>query len=243
MCEAFKEDPGLSCDLLFRHYRGEEWREPEGPMPPIDRRVGAGPFVPLPEPKLGRLSLADVITRRRTIRDYAADPISLDELAALLFYSAGVTGWEGGWPLRATPSAGGLQPIEVYVYANRVAAVEKGIYRYDFIRHRLEGISLGNYSASLASAAMDQEHVARAAAVFILTAYYARTRWKYWKRALRYVLLDAGAVMEHLYLVATALGLGACAVGAFYDEEICGLLRLDCRSEFPVMMVTVGRPA
>lgn len=236
------EDPGLACDLLFRHYRGEKWRERAEPMPPIDRRIEALGVVPLPEPRLPPIGLGDVIGRRRSVRDFSGAPMTAEELSALLFYSAGVTGWDGGWPLRATPSAGGLQPVEAYVYADRVRGLERGIYRYDFIRHRLDVLKFGNYSRTLASIALDQEHVAKAAAVFALTVYYRRTYWKYWKRALRYALLDAGAVMEHLYLAAAALGLGACAVGAFYDEELCRLLGLDCHGEFPVMLVAVGRP-
>lgn len=101
-------------------------------------------------------------------------------------------------------------------------------------------IKLGNFSGLMADIALGQDHVSRASAVLIMTAYYARTRWKYWKRALRYVLLDAGAAMENAYIAATGLGLGVRAVGAFYDEELCNFLSIDCASEIPVVLILLG---
>lgn len=59
---------------------------------------------------------------------------------------------------------------------------------------------------------------------------------------MRYVLLDAGAVMENIYVVATGLGgLGVRAVGAFYDEELCRFLGIDCVEEFPVLLMLIGK--
>ncbi len=58
---------------------------------------------------------------------------------------------------------------------------------------------------------------------------------------MRYVLLDAGAVMENMYLAAMGLGLGVRAVGAFYDNELCGFLGIDCVEEFPVLLMLIGK--
>jgi SagB-type dehydrogenase family enzyme len=73
-----------------------------------------------------------------------------------------------------------------------------------------------------------------------LGAVYERTRRKYGERAYRYVHLDAGHVSENLLLEATALGLGACCVGAFYDEDANEFLGLDGGREFAVLAVAVG---
>ena len=48
---------------------------------------------------------------------------------------------------------------------------------------------------------------------------------------------------RNLYLVAEALGLGVCAIGAFYDKEVNGMLGLDGVEETAVNMAAVGRPA
>ena len=83
--------------------------------------------------------------------------------------------------------------------------------------------------------------MSEAPAVVVLTIVYPRTASKYGYRAYRYALLDAGFAGENLYLAAEALGLATVAVGAFYDEKICWLLRLDCGVEYPVLLFPVGR--
>lgn len=126
---------------------------------------------------------------------------------------------------------------------NNVTGLREGLYHYDPFNHALEIIKLGRFNSLMVDLALGQDHVSRASAVVILTAFYSRTRWKYWKRALRYVLIDAGAVMENMYIAATGLELGVRAVGAFYDEELCGFLGIDCIEEFPVLLMLIGKEA
>lgn len=237
--ELLGDDPGAACDILFRHYRDEYWprvRRVERPVPLLRGSIQ------LPKPELPTRPVGQVIVSRRSVREYSPSWITLSELSTVLYLSAGVTVVDEGWPLRATPSAGALHSTEVFVYADRVEGLEKGIYYYDWLRHSLAPISRGDYSQLLADIALEQEHVGDAASTLILVANYGRVFGKYWKRAYRYVLLDAGAVMQNAYLAATALGLGACAVGAFYDEELCNLLRIDCRNMVPVLLLTLGKP-
>ena len=95
--------------------------------------------------------------------------------------------------------------------------------------------------ARLADICLEQEHVGEAPAAVILTTYYQRTASKYHARGYRYALLDTGAAMENLYIAAEALGLATVAVGAFYDRELCRLLGIDCYTEFPSIVMPVGR--
>jgi len=197
--------------------------------------------IALPRPAAVAAQLMEVVLRRRSIREYSDSPISVEELATILFFAAGVTASEDGWPLRSTPSAGALHSTEVFLYANRVTGIDQGIYYYDWENHSLATILFGDYSHLLADIALGQEHVRYAATNIILVANYGRVFKKYWKRAYRYVLLDAGAVMQNIYLAATALNIGVCAVGAFYDDELCSLLRIDCRGLIPVVIISLGR--
>lgn len=210
-------------------------------MPPFRRPSSV---LPLPPPTLPEAPLGEVMRARRSAEDFG-DPISLRQLSTLLYLTVGITGWTyaygGRWPLRAYPSAGALQPVEAYPLALAVEGLEPGVYRYDPFSHGLESIRRGLTGGEVADIALGQDHVGRAAAVLALTVYYARTRWKYRQRALLYALLDAGAAMENAYLAATAMGLSVRAIGAFYDEELCGLLQVDCRHEFPAVLVAVGR--
>ena len=203
--------------------------------------LGGG--IPLPEPpRLAGVDVLEAIRERRSRRSYSGDPLSLSEIAAVLYYTVGVTGraWWGG-PRRAYPSAGALQPVEAYLVAARVEGLEPGAYHYNPGRHSLEPLRRGDYSGFLYEASLEQEHVSEAPAVVVLTIVYPRTASKYGYRAYRYALLDAGFAGENLYLAAEALGLATVAVGAFYDEKICWLLRLDCGVEYPVLLFPVGR--
>jgi SagB-type dehydrogenase family enzyme len=76
---------------------------------------------------------------------------------------------------------------------------------------------------------------------FVLSAIFQRTRWKYRERTYRYVLLEAGHIAQNLCLAATAMGLGACPVGAFFDDDLNALLELDGRDEAALYIVAVGK--
>lgn len=60
----------------------------------------------------------------------------------------------------------------------------------------------------------------KSAVNFIWTAIIERTRITYAERAYRYIYLDCGHLGQNFYLAAEALGLNACVVGAYYDDEI-----------------------
>jgi SagB-type dehydrogenase family enzyme len=73
-----------------------------------------------------------------------------------------------------------------------------------------------------------------------LSAVFQRTRWRYRERTYRYITLEAGHIGQNLYLAAASLGLGACAVGAFLDDDLNELLGLDGRKEAVLYVISVG---
>jgi SagB-type dehydrogenase family enzyme len=81
-----------------------------------------------------------------------------------------------------------------------------------------------------------------ASAVFVWTAVFKRSKWKYKQRAYRYVYLDAGHIAENLALAAVALGLGSCQIGALFDNEVNSLLEIEEKQESVVYMSAVGYP-
>jgi SagB-type dehydrogenase family enzyme len=83
---------------------------------------------------------------------------------------------------------------------------------------------------------------ARAPIVFIWTAIFQRSKWKYKQRAYRYVFLDAGHISAHLSIAATDLGLGSCQIAAIYDEELNNLLNVDGKSESGLYLSVLGHP-
>lgn len=193
----------------------------------------------LPDPR-GRpgLSFEEILEQRRSIRDYASGPLTLDELSRLLHAAQGITSDRG---LRAAPSAGALYPIEVYAVVHNVAELEPGLLHYVVNTHTLERVKTGDLRAALVAAAVDQPHVGSGGVALVLTAIFQRTRWKYQERTYRYVLMEAGHIAQNVYLAATSLGLAACAVGAFVDDQLNDLLGVDGDEEAALYIISVGR--
>jgi len=240
---AGRRDPSAcyhTLSRLSRSYYG--WRVRLASFEEYYKTLRGARVVGLPEPiKDSGMDALEAIRRRESRREYSRTPLTLLEIATILYYTVGITGreWWGG-PKRVYPSAGALQPVEAYLLAGDVDGLEAGIYHYNPGTHSLEEISRGDPRQRLYEASLEQEHLRDAPATIVLTIVYPRTASKYDVRAYRYALMDAGFAGENLYLAAEALGLATVAVGAFYDDEICGMLRIDCRWEYPLLLFPIG---
>jgi SagB-type dehydrogenase family enzyme len=186
--------------------------------------------------------LWETLARRRSVREYREEAISLDHLAGLIWASQGLTGRMGS-SYRTAPSAGALHPIDTYVIVNRVEGLERGIYFLDVPRYALTMRRSGDFSPRISGAALDQEAVRDAAVVFAWVAVVGRSRRKYRERAYRYIYLDCGHICQNVYLAASALDLGCCGIGAFFDDEVNFLLGVDGEGETAIYLATVGKKA
>jgi len=195
-------------------------------------------MVPLPKPrKESNVSLEFCLQRRRSIREYRVRPLTVQQISQLLWAAQGITHPRG---YRTAPSAGALYPIELFVNAWEVEGLQAGLYWYSPARHELERRSEAVPRKDLALAALDQEAIRLAPAVFVIAAVYRRTTRKYGERGIRYVYMEAGHVAQNLCLQATALNLGTVPIGAFYDNQVKRLLGL--KEEDPLYLLPVGYP-
>ena len=214
------------------------------PVPAYKQYGAAVRRLALPRPeRMEGMGLWETLARRRSRRTFSGEPLSLGELGQLLWAVSGLTGELEKQLVRTAASAGGLYPNETYVFTHRVADCPSGLAHYDVQAHSLELLAEGDYRFPLASACLGQPCVREAAVVLGWAAVIQRATWKYADRAYRYVLLDAGHLGAHLQLAATALGLGSVNVGAFFDDEVNGLLGLDGEKEFAVYLAAVGKIA
>jgi SagB-type dehydrogenase family enzyme len=186
--------------------------------------------------------LWEVLARRRSVRRFQDRPLSEAELSQLMWAGQGITVQLKEYGFRTAPSAGALYPVETYVVVNSVSSIEPGVYHYAVEEHALEQIKAGDFRVAAAQAALDQRMAALANVVFIWTAVFQRSKWKYRQRAYRYCYLDAGHLAQNVALAAVALGLGSCQIAALYDEEANLLLGLDGKEESALYMTVVGRP-
>ena len=189
----------------------------------------------------GGKTLWEVIAQRRSAREFSRQSISFSQLSQLIWATQGVTSKNGGFDFRAAPSAGALYPIETYVLVNRVEEISRGLYHYHVKTEQLMLLKEGHFGPDFRHAGLDQEMLEEAACVFIWTAVVERSKWKYRERAYRYIYMDVGHIGQNLYLAATALNLGCCTAGAFFDDEVDRLIGVDGREEISIYLGAVGR--
>lgn len=198
--------------------------------------------IQLPTPKFNEeLGFWHVIKNRKSTRSYSNNSITLMELSLLLFGISGITRKYPQFTFRTVPSAGGLFPIETYPVVNNVKDITPGIFHYNIPEHKLELLKQGNFKQELAAGCLDQTIAYSSAVSFIWTAVIERSKWKYLQRCYRYIYLDAGHIGQNLYLVAEALGLGVCTIGAIYDDELNQLLEIDGMNETSVYVGVIGK--
>ena len=177
-------------------------------------------------------AFGEVLAARRSIRDFSADPVPLEQLSAFLGRAARVRGWLGPvtWQTTSRPSAGGggRHSLELYLVVRNVAGLEAGAYHYDPFDHTLN---------QLQPWAHEHDRLQRnllckpmmvdtpPAISFYLASYYRRTQCKYGGMTLSLIYRDTGCLVQTLYLAAADLGLAGCATATMEAEPSPGFLR------------------
>jgi SagB-type dehydrogenase family enzyme len=180
------------------------------------------------------MPLHEAIGQRRSVRDFDAKEISMDEISILLWAMQGITDKETGF--RAAPSAGATYPLEIFVVKS------DGAFQYMPQEHMLVKISAEDLRTDIMRASLHQSFLAQAPVLIIISAVYARTTSRYGERGKIYVHMEAGHVCQNLLLQATTLGLGAVPVGAFHEEGIAQILKTP-KDHVPLYIIPVGHPA
>jgi SagB-type dehydrogenase family enzyme len=201
----------------------------------------------LPPPAFSDIALGEILLRRRSQGSFAAKPITLTQLATLVFAACGVTKRTpiaGGdeQVFRTAPSGGALYPLDLYVAVQRVDGLAPGLYYYNPLEHALSVVQPKDVTDALADACIYPQAVQTSSATLVLSAMFWRSRFKYRLRAYRFTVLEAGHVAQNVLLAATSLGLGALPLGGFYDGAVDELLGVDGANEGVLYAVAVGAP-
>ncbi len=214
------------------------------PPPPV-KRYPRAPALALPTPSTSG-EFAATLLARRTWRRFAARPVTLADISTLLALTWRIQTWRkvpgrGRLPRKTSPSGGSLHPIELYIVARNVAALAPGIYHYAADRHRLERLRRGATRRQLAAYLPSQPWYAGASALFVMTAVFPRTQWKYeFPRAYRVVLAEAGHLCQTFCLTATWLRLAPFCTMALADSRIEKDLGVDGITESVIYVAGVG---
>ena len=217
--------------------------------PPAPPKENADlPAFSLPSPTLPPTTFQELLTNRFSCRHFTDQPLTLNHLSTLLHFTYGILGKSHFGNVefleRPLPSGGGLYPLELYVIVQKIENLEPGIYHYFTIGHALEQLrSVLLPSALREYLLMGQEQLAAAPVIVVFTAVVARSLVKYGDRGYRYILFEAGHAAQNLNLTASALGLGSCNIGGFFDQDLGDLLHLDREREIPLYAVSIGHPS
>lgn len=197
------------------------------------------PFIiDLPKPKTdGTASLETTLQKRRSIRDFKNEPITLSSLSQLLWAAQGITNSQG---FRTAPSAGALYPLELYVVVANVKGLTPGIYHYSPQKHNLTLTIEGDKRKALANGALGQGAIQEAPAVFVFTSVHQRVTIKYGRRGLQYISMEVGHAAQNLCLQAVALNIGSVVIGAFYEDKVSEVMKLKSNCT-PMYIVPVGK--
>lgn len=244
--------PGTGHEFMEKtkyQYIGKSDQQKGLPQPPLETLADPDkPLVDLPPPASLDIPPADLRTTielRQSIRNYAHEPITLEELSFLLWCTQGVKHVHGMQAtFRTVPSAGARHAFETFLLVNDVEGMEPGLYRYLALSHRLQQLDTDPTIAHrITAACFDQQFILRSNVVFLWTAVPYRMTWRYGERGYRDLHLDAGHVCQNLYLAAGAVGCGTCAIAAFNDDEMNELLGINGEDQFLIYLATVGKKA
>ncbi|MFO3724971.1 SagB/ThcOx family dehydrogenase [Pseudomonas sp. HLMP] len=190
-----------------------------------------------------------VLERRQTVRSFLDKPVPLEVVSHLLQFSLGfMPSREVNAPddlsmtlcrRRCSPSGGGLNATEGYLYVNNVMGLAPGIYYYDSSRHALHLCT--DCLPSLGIVLAGQHFANNLPVGLFLTSRFDKYWWKYpHSRAYRMALIEVGHIAQTFQLIATDQGLGTWLTGAMDEDAIEPLLKLGNSAEQLLFFVGAG---
>jgi oxazoline/thiazoline dehydrogenase len=199
------------------------------PLPVLKPKM-SDDVIKLYKPDINRLEQKDlpfthVLENRKSIRNYGDQPIDAQQLGEFLYRVARVRRVMEADPARSAhyetssrpyPSGGATYDLELYVTVDSCAGISTGIYHYDPLNHQL--CKLVDRSAHVEAFLRDAQHSAALSHVpqilIILASRFQRLSWKYSGIAYATTLKNVGVLYQTMYLVAAAMGLAPCGLGA-----------------------------
>lgn len=241
--------PGRSDDLFGAHFLHRDRFAAPPAVPPT--RTGA--TIELQVPRFAHVvacdhSLTEVIESRRSVRDYADEPLTVEQLGELLYRSARTRDIVQVRSLGSYDAAdhpyptGGLAAdLELYLCVARCTGLAPGIYHYESAAHQLRLVNEPEAAVPLLVAArIATGGNIEPQVLLTITSRFARTAWKYETIAYALTLKHVGALMQTVYLVATSMGLGPCALGSGDADRAARAFGLDWLVESSVGELALG---
>jgi len=222
-------------------------QELKKPQPPLTKAPMTDRILDLPTDFSSlpiETNFLHIINSRKSHRVYTQEPMSLLELSYLLWCTQGVKSVRGKAyaTLRTVPCGGARHEFECYLALRKVAGLEDGLYHYLPMKHQIEFLGpRENLEDFISRSLCEQSWAAKANAVFYYSCVFYRAEWRYGIWAHAPILMDSGHVTENLYLAATSIGLGGCAIAAVAPQIANEAFSLDGQEETVFYAMPVGK--
>lgn len=222
-------------------------QELKKPQPPLAKAPMTDRILDLPTDFSGLEIDGDflhIINSRKSHRVYTREPMTLTELSYLLWCTQGVTDVRGRAyaTLRTVPCGGARHEFECYLALQNVEGLEDGLYHYLPMKHQIEFLGpREDLEDFISRSVCEQSWAAKANAVFYYSCVFYRAEWRYGIWAHAPILMDSGHVTENLYLAATSIGLGGCAIAAVDPPVVNEAFGLDGKEETVFYAMPVGK--
>ncbi|MDR3563605.1 MAG: SagB/ThcOx family dehydrogenase [Negativicutes bacterium] len=181
-----------------------------------------------PETDKGR-PLMQVLQDRKSMREYASTPLSLQDLSNLLWAADGITRSDGR---RTAPSAKNVQEYDIYV------VMAEGVYLYEPKNHELLSVAAGDFRKNAGM----QAYVATAPVNLIYVADFAKINWTKDEVEKMYIAyVDVGFIAQNAALFCTSEGLVS-VPRLFIDKDALGKVMKLRPDQRIILGTTVGYP-
>ena len=209
----------------------------------IQNNVGLNNYtgleIPLTKPIDLNIDFANLMSKRKSERDFQNYEINLKELSTILYYTCGYK--LAGDGKKHTPSSGGFNSVEIFPIVLSSNEINAGIYYFDSKKNCLNEIYINNFKEWLVNDVFYQKEWVNASVVFILTSNIGRLTSKYLLRSYRLGLLDVGHVSQNFYLTATAMDLKVCASGGYIESEIENAIDINGIDVASFLTIMIGK--
>ncbi len=209
--------------------------------------------IPLPVPNLQELFFRDLtltaaLETRKSTRSHSLIPLTIDQVGEFLYrtarnryqYSSGY----GDFVSRPYPSGGASYENEIYVTVAACIGIKRGFYYYDPQSHCLCLIKepCADMEQLLNEAYQATAMTCRPQILLTIASRFNRVSWKYAAMSYATQLKHVGVIYQTMYLVATAMKIGACGLGLGNTDRFCQMTGLNYFEEGSIGEFMLGRP-
>ena len=180
-----------------------------------------------PDPWPEVMTYPEAVFNRRSRRNFVKQAIPRDNIMVLLD------------TLCLTEKTDYQQTISIGFLISHIEDLASGFYLLDTDMKSIGLVTPDSFMERMAHTCLGQGWLRNAAVHFLFMTNLDVIDRTWGARGYRYAMMTAGRLGERLYITATAMGLGCCGIGAFYDPEAVELLGLNNASRL-LYLVAVG---